>query len=234
MSPGCQVLEAPDLTAALCVAVWPKPGTLARSFQSQDGRTRPKVSGDKVAAREVPPMGMRKTRCPDCRATLGTSISTSIAAWWSLPMRCPGTGPAPRTSPRRRSCGHTAIGSASGAPVSGRLGAAGGGQPRHLSGPPAANKLDNSLSRIDPQTNRVVATMAAATAWPTSRSAGMRSGPAATGEVARVVRIDPQTNRVWRRAGSPSPRTSPSALVLYGLRAVRTVLRIDPRPTARP
>jgi YVTN family beta-propeller protein len=60
-----------------------------------------------------------------------------------------------------------------------------------------ANKLDNSLSRIDPQTNRVVATIAASdgvadlavgrdAVW----TGGDRRG------VARVVRIDSRTNRV--------------------------------------
>ena len=114
MSPGCQVLEAPDLTAALCVAVWPKPGTLARSFQSQDGRTRPKVSGTRW-----PLARCRRWGCgrPGARTAgrLWALLSPRVSRRWSLPMRCPGTGPAPRTSPRRRSCGHTAIGSASGA-----------------------------------------------------------------------------------------------------------------------
>ena len=60
-----------------------------------------------------------------------------------------------------------------------------------------ANKLDNSLSRIDPQTNRVVATITASdgvadlavgrdAVW----TGGDRRG------VARVVRIDSRTNRV--------------------------------------
>ena len=60
-----------------------------------------------------------------------------------------------------------------------------------------ANKLDNSLSRIDPQTNRVVATIAAddgvadvAVARDAVWTGGDRRG------VARVVRIDPQTNRL--------------------------------------
>ena len=60
-----------------------------------------------------------------------------------------------------------------------------------------ANKVDNSLSRLDPQTNRVVATIAASdgvadlavgsdAVW----TGGDRRG------VARVVRIDSRTNRV--------------------------------------
>jgi DNA-binding beta-propeller fold protein YncE len=60
-----------------------------------------------------------------------------------------------------------------------------------------ANKLDNSVSRIDPQTNRVVATLAAddgvadvAVSRDAVWTGGDRRG------VARVVRIDPRTNRV--------------------------------------
>jgi virginiamycin B lyase len=117
-------------------------------------------------------------------------------------MRCPGTGPAPRTSPRRRSCGHT------------------------------ANKLDNSLSRIDPQTNRVVATMAASdgvadlavgrdAVW----TGGDRRG------VARVVRIDPQTNRVVasRRVAQPQDIALGFGAVWVSSERSGTVLRIDPR-----
>jgi YVTN family beta-propeller protein len=60
-----------------------------------------------------------------------------------------------------------------------------------------ANKLDNSLSRIDPQTNRVVATVAASDG--VADLAVGRDGVWTGGDrrgVARVVRIDSRTNRV--------------------------------------
>jgi YVTN family beta-propeller protein len=60
-----------------------------------------------------------------------------------------------------------------------------------------ANKLDNSLSRIDPQTNRVVATIAASDG--VADLAVGRDGVWTGGDrrgVARVVRIDSRTNRV--------------------------------------
>ena len=60
-----------------------------------------------------------------------------------------------------------------------------------------ANKLDNSVSRIDPQTNRVVATISVPDGvadLAVSRDAVWTGGDRRG--VARVVRIDPRTNRV--------------------------------------
>jgi YVTN family beta-propeller protein len=97
-----------------------------------------------------------------------------------------------------------------------------------------ANKLDNSVSRIDPQTNRVVATIpvpdgvadlavGADAVW----TGGDRQGV----EVARVVRIDPRTNRVVAtlRVAQPQDVTLGFGSVWVPSGRSGLVVRIDPQ-----
>jgi YVTN family beta-propeller protein len=96
-----------------------------------------------------------------------------------------------------------------------------------------ANKLDNSVSRIDPQTNRVVATIPVpdgvadlAVGRDAVWTGGDRRG------VARVVRIDPQTDRVVATVpvgAQPSGLAVTDDAVWVTSVVDGTITRIDPR-----
>jgi YVTN family beta-propeller protein len=96
-----------------------------------------------------------------------------------------------------------------------------------------ANKLDDSVSRIDPQTNRVVATIPAEDG--VADLAVGRDGVWTGGDrrgVARVVRIDPRTNRVVAivPVGSqPSGLAVTDDAVWVATLVDGTITRIDPR-----
>jgi YVTN family beta-propeller protein len=96
-----------------------------------------------------------------------------------------------------------------------------------------ANKLDNSVSRIDPETNRVVATVPAddgvadlAVARDAVWTGGDRQG------VPRVARIDPRTNRVVATVpigSQPSGLAVTDDAVWVATLVDGTITRIDPR-----
>jgi YVTN family beta-propeller protein len=96
-----------------------------------------------------------------------------------------------------------------------------------------ANKLDNSVSRIDPQTNRVVATIPVADG--VADLAVGRDGIWTGGDrrgVARVVRVDPGTNRVVATVpvgAQPSGLAVTDDAVWVASVVDGTITRIDPR-----
>jgi virginiamycin B lyase len=96
-----------------------------------------------------------------------------------------------------------------------------------------ANKLDNSVSRIDPKTNRVVATIPVADG--VADLAVGRDGVWTGGDrrgVARVVRIDPGTNRVVATVpvgAQPSGLAVTDDAVWVTSFVGRTLWRIDPQ-----
>jgi YVTN family beta-propeller protein len=100
-----------------------------------------------------------------------------------------------------------------------------------------ANKLDHSVSRIDPETNRVVATIPVADGvadLAAGRDAiwtgGDRQG------VARVVRIDPRTNRVVATLRVLQPQDVALGFGSVWVPSGRppTVVRIDPQTNTAP
>ncbi len=63
------------------------------------------------------------------------------------------------------------------------------------------NQTDGSVSRIDPETNQVVATIEAGVAGPGGDIAAGEGGVWVRGTKALLVEIDPKTNRVVKRFG---------------------------------
>jgi virginiamycin B lyase len=92
-----------------------------------------------------------------------------------------------------------------------------------------ANKLDNSLSRIDPQTNRVVATLRVA--QPQDIALGFGAVWVSSERSGTVLRIDPRTNSATpiRVAGKPNAIAVGADAVWVKNSDRRTIQRIDPQ-----